>query len=95
MSDKTQHQSTEGIQRSRDLSLEPQTPPAQIPGYKLREFLGSGAYGEVWSATNEKTGRKVAIKFYTRRSHGDIQLLASEVEKLVVLAADRPSPRRF
>ena len=89
MSDQTQYQSAEDIRRSRDLSLEPQRPPSQIPGYRLQDFLGSGAYGEVWSATNEKTGRKVAVKFYTRRSKEDIQLLASEVQKLVVLAADR------
>lgn len=55
----------------------------------MGEFLGSGAFGEVWSATSAKTGRKVAIKFYTRRSSADIQMLAREVEKLVVLAADR------
>ncbi len=88
-SDQTQHQSPEDIRKSRDLSLEPQRPPSEIPGYEILDFLGSGAYGEVWSAMNQKTGRKVAVKFYTRRSSADVQLLAREVEKLVVLAADR------
>jgi len=60
-----------------------------VPGYNLQKFLGSGAYGEVWSAIDRKTGRRVAIKFYTRRSSSDVQLLAAEVQKLVVLAADR------
>ena len=64
-------------------------PPSQVPGYELQSFLGRGAYGEVWSARDQKTGRSVAIKFYTHRSSTDIQLLAQEVEKLVVLAADR------
>ena len=87
--DRTEQQSQEEIRESRDLSLDPQRPPSQVPGYSIQKFLGSGAYGEVWAATNQKTGRKVAIKFYTRRSSSDIQLLAREVEKLVVLAADR------
>ncbi len=87
--DQTQQQSPEELHKSRDLSVQPTRPPAQIKGYAIEKFLGSGAYGEVWSATNQKTGRKVAIKFYSRRSSADVQLLAREVEKLVVLAADR------
>ncbi len=65
------------------------SPPGQVSGYELQSFLGRGTYGEVWSARDQKTGRTVAIKFYTHRSSTDIQLLAQEVEKLVVLAADR------
>ncbi|MEE2825782.1 MAG: serine/threonine-protein kinase [Planctomycetota bacterium] len=64
-------------------------PPAQVPGYELQTFLGRGAYGEVWSARDQKTGRSVAIKFYSGHSSSDVQRLAQEVEKLVVLAADR------
>ena len=88
-SDRTQHQSSAELQKTRDLSLEPTRPPANVLGYTLQKFLGSGAYGEVWSAIDKKTGRRVAIKFYTRRSSSDVQLLAAEVQKLVVLAADR------
>jgi len=88
-SDRTQHQSTDEIRKARELSLEPTLPPAQVPGYRLLKFIGRGAYGEVWSAQDLKTSRKVAIKFYTRRSSADVQLLAREVEKLVVLSADR------
>ena len=88
-SDRTQHQSSADLQKTRDLSLEPTRPPADVPGYTLQKFLGSGAYGEVWSAIDKKTGRSVAIKFYTRRSSSDVKLLAAEVQKLVVLAADR------
>jgi hypothetical protein len=88
-SDRTQHQSSADLQKTRDLSLEPTRPPADVPGYTLQKFLGSGAYGEVWAAIDKKTGRRVAIKFYTRRSSSDVKLLAAEVQKLVVLAADR------
>ena len=87
--DKTQHQSQDALDKARDLSLEPTRPPANIPGYVLDNFLGSGAYGEVWRATDQKTGRRVAVKFYTQRSASDVQQLAQEVEKLVVLSADR------
>ena len=87
-SDRTQQQAADEIQRARELSLESSRPPSQIPGYKLQQFIGSGAYGEVWSATDLKTGRQVAVKFYTRRSNADVQLLAQEVQKLVVLSND-------
>ena len=87
-SDQTQHQTSEELQKARALSLESTRPPAEIPGYKLQRFIGSGAYGEVWSATDLKTGRRVAVKFYTRRSQADVQLLAQEVQKLVVLSND-------
>ena len=87
--DRTEHQSNDDRRQARDLSLEPARPPAKVPGYQIQQFLGSGAFGEVWSATDLKTGRRVAIKFYTRRNRNDIQMLAREVEKLVVLEADR------
>jgi hypothetical protein len=61
----------------------------QVPGYHVERCLGEGAYGEVWVATDQNNpGRKVAIKFYTRRG-GDWALLAREVEKLNFLATDR------
>ena len=64
-------------------------PPLEIPGYEARQFLGAGAYGEVWVAVDQNTGRRVAIKFYTHRGGLDLSLLAREVEKLVFLSADR------
>lgn len=87
--DRTEYQSSDDRQQARELSLEPARPPAKVPGYNILQFLGSGAYGEVWSATDLKTNRRVAIKFYTRRNRNDIRMLAREVEKLVVLEADR------
>lgn len=65
------------------------SPPLTIAGYESRQFLGSGAYGEVWVAVDQNTGRRVAIKFYSHQSGLDWSLLSREVEKLVFLAADR------
>ncbi len=87
--DRTELQSDQDRVRSRELSLKSSKPPAKIAGYTMEQFLGAGAYGEVWSGTEKKTGRRVAIKFYTRRSSNDVEMLAREVEKLVALAADR------
>jgi len=88
-SDKTQFQSTEDLQQSQDLSLSQRKPPAEIEGYTIQELVGSGAYGEVWTGLDRTTGRKVAIKFYTRKHSLDFSMLSREVEKLVFLAADR------
>src|SRR5262249_4501022 len=41
--------------------------PSRVPGYELIDRLGSGTYGEVWLAQEERTGIRVAIKFL---SHG-------------------------
>ena len=89
MNDKTLHQSDQDRDRSRDLSLQATKPPAKVTGYSIEQFIGAGAYGEVWSGTEKKTGRRVAIKFYTRRTTDDMEQLSREVEKLVTLSADR------
>ena len=87
--DRTVHQSDHELDEARELSLEPTRPPANIEGYVIQNFLGRGSYGEVWSALDQKTGKRVAIKFYSQRSSVDVQQLADEVKKLVVLSADR------
>ncbi|MCH7728222.1 MAG: protein kinase, partial [Planctomycetes bacterium] len=88
-SDVTQFQSEEDRRRARELSLKKTSPPCDVPGYETQQFLGSGAYGEVWVGVDQNTGRRVAIKFYTHRSSVDWMLLSREVEKLAVLSADR------
>src|SRR5438552_10719646 len=88
-SDYTEQQSPADLQRSKDLSLTRSRPPAEVPGYELVRFLGSGAYGEVWVGLDRNTGRKVAIKFYLHRRGVDWSLLSREVEKLRFLSADR------
>ena len=87
--DPTQPQSSEELRRAQQLSLGRTRPPAELRGYQPQRFLGAGAYGEVWLALDQTTGRRVAIKYYTHRGGLDWSLLSSEVEKLVFLAADR------
>ncbi len=38
----------------------------EVPGYEVETLLGAGSYGEVWLALQKNTGRKVAIKFFSR-----------------------------
>ena len=85
----TQQQSTDEQRESAALSREHARPPFSVPGYELRRLLGTGAYGEVWVAINQTTGRQVAIKFYAHRGGLDWSLLSREVEKLAFLSADR------
>lgn len=87
--DRTQHQTGDERRRSEELSRQSATPPGRVPGCTLQQFLGSGSFGEVWSATDSKTGRRVAVKFYTHPSRSGLRELALEVEKLAVLASDR------
>ena len=88
-SDDTQFQSADRRKMSEQLSLHSATPPSDIPGYQLHRFLGSGAYGEVWVATDQNTGRQVAIKFFSHHQSIEWSHLSREVEKLVFLSADR------
>jgi serine/threonine protein kinase len=44
------------------------------PGYRLREFLGRGSFGEVWTA-EAPSGRFVALKFMPCDTHGSTQEL--------------------
>lgn len=61
----------------------------EVPGFEATDFLGSGAFGEVWVALDHNTGRRVAIKYYNHRGGLDAALLNREVEKLVFLSTDR------
>ncbi|MFP6765825.1 MAG: protein kinase [Planctomycetaceae bacterium] len=80
-----------GDAQARSLALS-QTGSAPIPvaaGYQILERIGEGAYGAVWLAREQKTGRHVAVKFYTHRGGLDWSLLSREVEKLALLYTSR------
>jgi len=74
---------------SRQLSQTPLETPGAIPGYEMLSALGEGSFGTVWLARERKTGKQVAIKFYTQRRGLDWSLLTREVEKLGVLYTSR------
>ena len=79
---------------ARDLSLRGVRPPAKVTGYEHEQFLGHGAYGEVWVAVNRNSGRKVAIKFFTRRGGLDWAALAREVEAARQRLAEITAPQK-
>lgn len=86
----TPRQTDEQLERSRLLSERaPGSAELKVPGFSLIERLGEGAYGEVWLAREDKTGKLVAIKFYTHRRGLDWSLLNREVEKLALLYTSR------
>jgi len=87
--DATEPQGGPERRRSREISLQRERPPLEVPGYDAEKYLGMGAYGEVWVACERNTGRRVAIKFYAHRGGLDWSLLSREVEKLAFLFADR------
>jgi eukaryotic-like serine/threonine-protein kinase len=60
----------------------------QAPGYKILEPLGTGTFGEVWLAEEERTGIRVAIKFFAHGAGQEWQLLQAEVKQLAQLHAD-------
>jgi hypothetical protein len=87
--DPTEHQTLGGQTTSKKLSMEATTPPADVPGYRLTQFLGAGAFGQVWVGRDLNTGRDVAVKFYLHRGGVNWSLLSREVKNLVQMSADR------
>ncbi len=85
----TLRQDVTAIERSQSLSRLSGTAPGTAPGYDIVRCLGEGSFGSVWLATEARTGRQVAIKFYTHRQGLDWSLLSREVEKLAVLYTSR------
>lgn len=88
-SDLTLVQDEQQRTKSRELSRAPFEAPPAIPGYDLLHRLGEGSFGAVWLAREKRTGKQVAIKFYTRGQGVDWSLLSREVEKLAVLYTSR------
>ncbi len=87
--DDTLRQTDEQRAASRSLSLQPIETPPSVAGYEMLASLGEGSFGTVWLARELRTGKQVAIKFYTHRRGLDWSLLTREVEKLAVLYTSR------
>jgi hypothetical protein len=85
----TLSQSEDDLVRAAALSEQRLAPPGSVPGYEIRRCLGNGAYGSVWLADEQNTGKQVAIKFYSHRRGLDWSFLNREVEKLAVLYTSR------
>ena len=85
----TERQDSAAAEHSRQLSLQGNQPPAEPPGYSVVRRLGTGAYGVVWLAREDRTGRMVAIKFYPHRHGLNWALLSREVEKLAAVYTSR------
>lgn len=88
-SNDTEIQSEDDRERSRRLSLQGNKPPAEIEGYSIVRRLGTGAYGTVWLAREDRTGRMVAVKFYPHRRGLNWSMLSREVEKLAAVYTSR------
>ena len=89
MSDRTEIQDDDEREEARQLSLQGNEPPSEIEGYSVIRRLGTGAYGTVWLAREDRTGRMVAIKYYPHRRGLNWSLLNREVEKLAALYSSR------
>lgn len=87
--DDTLLQDGDGQERAIELSQPFDESPGDVPGYTILHSLGKGAYGSVWLARENNTGKKVAIKFYTHKRGLDWSLLNREVERLAVLYTSR------
>ncbi len=86
----TPRQSEGELAQSQELSTRsPEPQNFHVPGFQVVRKLGEGAYGAVWLAREEKTGKEVAVKFYSHHRGLDWSLLSREVEKLALLYTSR------
>lgn len=53
-----------------------------LPGYELERLVGQGAFGEVWSAIQLRTGQRVAVKLLKRNQASDWSRFRAELDRL-------------
>lgn len=83
--DDTQRQDDPDLELARQRSIEESRPPASIPGHTFLRRLGGGAYGVVWLAQEDRTGKLVAVKFFPHSHELNWSLVSREVEKLAAV----------
>lgn len=79
----TQGQNVDSLEKTRELSRG----MLNAKGYELVSELGTGTYGVVWLAKDQRTGVLVAIKFFARGTGEQWQSLQEEVRQLAQLHA--------
>ncbi len=73
----------------REEGLPAQAQVLRVPDHDPIEYLGGGTYGEVLLYQERDTGRRVAVKFFTRGGGSlEWQMLQAEVKQLALLADD-------
>ncbi len=65
-----------------------EAPPAVPAGHRAVQKLGEGTYGKVWLFEEERTGIRVAVKFFPRGTGQQWELLQADVRQLAVLHGD-------
>jgi len=59
-----------------------------LPGFRPIKLLGEGSYGKVWLYQEYNSGRRVAVKFFSRGTSEQWLLLQAEVQQLSRLDGD-------
>ena len=62
-----------------------------VVGYELEYLLGEGGMGVVWSAREQKTGKRVALKFLRERGGDGLAQLRFEREANAMMAIRHPN----
>jgi WD40 repeat protein len=75
------------VEEAPEVSQMPEGPAKpSLPGYTLDRLLGSGTFGEVWSAVQTSTGQSVAVKILRKETAVDLTYMDREVSRLVSVA---------
>ncbi len=77
------------VKITRQEGTQPQALVLRVPDHDPIDYLGSGTYGEVLLYQERSTGRRVAVKFFTRGGGSlEWQMLQAEVKQLALMGDD-------